>query len=395
MENQKPDDWIGGENRHLPRRKVIIALQGGGTHGAVQWGFLKVVLDRLEKSGADLVGIIGTSAGAMNAVYAASGWVEGREGNRAASAIAKVEHLWTEVDRLMPKLPQEAAADMFSYLLERHLFNPYGWLAPAVTASLTDMFQYMSQRHPGVIASEHLSNHLQSKNPLQTMLERDIDFTKLTMPDAVKVFVSTVDATTGKSVIYTDAGCSARAVTGSGTLPELFGRGIQIDNIHNFDGGFARNPPLKPAYDHCPEATDIIVLRISPREHPAGRRHWDKDAAMNRREQIRWNAALDAELEYLPDLAKAQGRTFYIHDIAPRADWPYDQRSKVDLLNVRRSFFEELRNKGEEIAHHWWMANGSKIGRESSYDSNYVLVNTPERQPYQVTSGAKTGPKVA
>lgn len=392
MENQKPDEWAGADNSIVPRRKVIIALQGGGTHGAVQWGFLQVILDRLEKSGAELVGVVGTSAGAMNAVYAASGWGAGREGSRAASAIAKVGHLWTEVDRLMPKLPQDAAADMFSYLLERHLFNPYGWLVPTVAASLTDMFQYMSHRHPGVIASEHLGNHLQGKNPLQTMLERDINFEKLTAPNAVKVFVNTVDAATGRSVIYTAKGLSARAVAGSGTLPEIFGRGVQIDNIHNFDGGFARNPPLKPAYDLCPEATDIIVLRVSPRDHPAGRGHWDKDAAMNRREQIRWNAALDAELEYLPDLAKAQGRTLHIHDIAPPADWKYDQRSKVDLLNVRRSFFEELRVKGEEIAHRWWMSNGSKIGRESSYDSSYVLVSTPERGALPVNS---PGPKAA
>ena len=53
---------------------INIALQGGGSHGAFTWG----VLDRLIEDGRlDFAAISGTSAGAMNAVAMADGWVRG------------------------------------------------------------------------------------------------------------------------------------------------------------------------------------------------------------------------------------------------------------------------------------------------------------------------------
>ena len=45
-----------------PRRKLALALQGGGSHGAFTWG----VLDRLlDEATSDIIGVTGTSAGAI------------------------------------------------------------------------------------------------------------------------------------------------------------------------------------------------------------------------------------------------------------------------------------------------------------------------------------------
>ena len=56
------------------RKKVTLALQGGGAHGAFTWG----VLDAFLADGRlDVTGISGTSAGAMNAVVYADGLREG------------------------------------------------------------------------------------------------------------------------------------------------------------------------------------------------------------------------------------------------------------------------------------------------------------------------------
>lgn len=69
---------------------IDLALQGGGAHGAYTWG----VLDRLlEEPKLQIEGISGTSAGSMNAVVLASGYLgEGREGARAA-----LEAFWQRV----------------------------------------------------------------------------------------------------------------------------------------------------------------------------------------------------------------------------------------------------------------------------------------------------------
>ena len=56
-------------------KKIDIALQGGGAHGAYTWG----VLDRLlEDERIDIVGVSGTSAGAMNGAALVQGLAEGK-----------------------------------------------------------------------------------------------------------------------------------------------------------------------------------------------------------------------------------------------------------------------------------------------------------------------------
>src|SRR6202521_3480568 len=53
-----------------PRKRINLALQGGGAHGAFTWG----VLDQLLEDGRiEIEGISGTSAGAINAVMLADG----------------------------------------------------------------------------------------------------------------------------------------------------------------------------------------------------------------------------------------------------------------------------------------------------------------------------------
>ena len=56
------------------RRKVALALQGGGSHGAFTWG----VLDRLlDDETIEIIGVTGTSAGAMNGAVLVDGLVRG------------------------------------------------------------------------------------------------------------------------------------------------------------------------------------------------------------------------------------------------------------------------------------------------------------------------------
>src|SRR4051812_443646 len=76
-----------------PRRKVALALQGGGSHGAFTWG----VLDRLlEDPTLEIIGVTGTSAGAMNAAVLADGLLRG--GGQAARE--NLRGFWEAVGRL-------------------------------------------------------------------------------------------------------------------------------------------------------------------------------------------------------------------------------------------------------------------------------------------------------
>ncbi len=66
-------------------KRISLALQGGGSHGAYTWGALDAILadERLE-----IAGVSGTSAGAMNAVVMAAGLLKDRAaGARKAGAL--------------------------------------------------------------------------------------------------------------------------------------------------------------------------------------------------------------------------------------------------------------------------------------------------------------------
>lgn len=72
------------------KRRINLALQGGGAHGAFTWG----VLDRLlEDDTIEIAGISGTSAGALNGAALKSGLVEGgRQGARET-----LDWLWAQL----------------------------------------------------------------------------------------------------------------------------------------------------------------------------------------------------------------------------------------------------------------------------------------------------------
>jgi hypothetical protein len=73
-------------------KRISLALQGGGSHGAFQWG----VLDRLlEDERLEVGAITSASAGAFNAVAFASGMLRGgREG-----AKAELEGFWRAINQ--------------------------------------------------------------------------------------------------------------------------------------------------------------------------------------------------------------------------------------------------------------------------------------------------------
>src|ERR1051325_3697042 len=74
----------------LEKKRVCIALQGGGAHGAFTWGVLDRLLEE-EALGADAM--CGTSAGAVNAVVCAYGLHTGGP----AKAKELLESLWRKI----------------------------------------------------------------------------------------------------------------------------------------------------------------------------------------------------------------------------------------------------------------------------------------------------------
>ena len=88
------------------RKKINLALQGGGAHGAFTWGVLDYLL---EDERIDIEGISGASAGAMNAVMLADGLARGG----AAEARKRLDSFWRAAshDGDLPALQRGVSKD--------------------------------------------------------------------------------------------------------------------------------------------------------------------------------------------------------------------------------------------------------------------------------------------
>lgn len=213
-------------------RRLNLALQGGGSHGAFTWGVLDALLDA---PNLEFEGLSGSSAGAMNAVVFADGWMKGgREGARQG-----LSDFWTHVGKQMPwKTMTRGEGDSIS-------------LSPAskLLASWAGRFS-PSQLNPFDL------------NPLRDLLNRQVDFAGLRKSSPFKLFVGTTQANTGKLRIFRENELTVDVLLASACLPKIH-HAVEIDGEPYWDGGYAANPAVFPLVYDC-EARDILLVLLSP-----------------------------------------------------------------------------------------------------------------------------------
>lgn len=199
-------------------KKVNLALQGGGAHGAVAWG----VLDRLlEDERLAIEGISGASAGAVNAAALAYGLFRGGR----AAARETLDRLWEEIARV---------GAFFSPVRA----GPFEDDADTVAYRMFDIFTR--------VYSPYQFNPF-NINPLKDVLARVIDFDALSQCTKTKLYLSATNVRTGKVHVFKTADASIDAVLASSCLPFLF-KAVEIGGEAYWDGGYMGNPVLFPFF---------------------------------------------------------------------------------------------------------------------------------------------------
>ena len=333
--------------RNAPRR-ISLALQGGGSHGAFTWG----VLDRLlEQDDLEICQISGASAGAMNAAALLEGHMRGgREGARAC-----LEHFWKRVSELAMFSPVRRT--LWDTLMGNWAVDSapgYQWM--------TRMVQQMSpyQFNPlGV-------------NPLRDLIAETIDFSQVRSCTRPRLHVTATNVWTGKVRVFSGADVTPDALAASACLPRFF-QAVMIDGEPYWDGGYMGNPSLFPLfYDDAPE--DILLVQINPierRETPD-----TVEEIANRIDEITFNAGLLHELraiefvERLIDRGVLQGgqgyRKLRLHKIQASEDLVhYKAASKLD---AEWPFLQHLRDLGRAAADAWLNENLEHIGKRATLD---------------------------
>jgi NTE family protein len=249
------------------RKKVNLALQGGGAHGAFTWG----VVDHLLADGRlEIAGISGASAGAINAVMIVDGLARGGP-DEARKRLAAFWRSASAGGDLPPV--QRAVTD--------RLFS----LLPFATTPVQGWFETMSRYF-----SPYDLNPL-NINPLRDLIDRHVDFDAVRSSD-IELFISTTNVHTGRMRIFPRDKVDADVVMASAALPFLF-RAVEIEGVPYWDGGYMSNPPMFP-FLRTSEADDIIVVQINPVERQTTPR--TSGEIVNRLNEITFNSALIAEM---------------------------------------------------------------------------------------------------
>ena len=94
-----------------PKKKVNLALQGGGAHGAFTWGVLDYIL---EDGRLVIEGLSGASAGALNAVMCVDGLARGGP----QEARKRLADFWRAVssDGELPLLQRRIVERLFTFM---------------------------------------------------------------------------------------------------------------------------------------------------------------------------------------------------------------------------------------------------------------------------------------
>jgi NTE family protein len=328
-------------------KRLNLALQGGGSHGAFTWG----VLDRLlEEDDIEFAAISGTSAGAMNAVAFADGWVTGgREG-----AQAKLASFWRAVGRKGRFSPvQRTPWDMLwgSWSVEK---------APGFL-----WFEAMSRTF-----SPYMANPL-NINPLREVVEEEIDFDKVRGCATLKVFVSATNVETGQPRVFETQEISRDVVMASACLPQLF-HAVEIDGVPYWDGGYGGNPPLYPFF-YASDTEDVLLVQINPVERAGVPR--SAREIQNRVDEITYNAGLLREfraIAFVKELIEAgridegQYRNIRMHRID--ADDALANLSASSKLSAEPAFLDYLHDLGHAAAEDWIADNLASVGKDATLD---------------------------
>ncbi|ABG32271.1 patatin [Roseobacter denitrificans] len=260
----------------MAKKRINLALQGGGAHGAFTWG----VLDRLlMDEDLEVAAISGTSAGALNGAAFKAGMIEGgREGARDM-----LEWLWKEVGA-RPEMKMSE------------------WMAPfsltSVSSALENSWPYLAADAWSRVVSPYAYGPFYT-NPLRPIVSKfNYDEVCAENGKGPCLFVCATRVRSGKIRVFKDSEISTDVILASACLPTMFQAVPVTDPVTGttedyWDGGYTGNPALFPLFNpSLPE--DIVVVNINPLERVDTPR--TAQAIQNRINEISFNSSLLREM---------------------------------------------------------------------------------------------------
>ena len=337
------------------KRTVNLALQGGGAHGAFTWG----VLDRLlEDERIAIEGISGTSAGAINAAVLSQGHLKGG----AAGARAELDLFW-------------------------HGLSKMGWISPVHRGWYERaMGSWNIDDSPSAVFVDQLSRLVSpyqlnplNLSPLRDLLKGMLDWSCLSSPHSIKLFITATSVRTGKPRVFAHHELTLDALLASACLPQIF-QAVVIEGDAYWDGGYMGNPSIWPLIYHS-RSRDVVIVQVNP----LTREGVPRSAAeiTNRLNEITFNAALMSEMRaiaFAERLVTTDGKhseiarlkKMLIHMIG--AEEAMETLGVASKMNTDLDFLLHLKALGRRTAEEWLEKNFAALGQFSSLDVRQVFM---------------------
>jgi NTE family protein len=332
----------------MKEKHVGVALQGGGAHGAFTWGVLDRLLE-VDEIVAD--GMVGTSAGAINAVVTAYGLHIGGK----AKAKELLDRLWKDIALSGNVMFKPSFMDSMFSSGDMHNTPSY--------MMFNAMTQFLSpyQMNPANI------------NPLREILNNLVDFEELRRYNKKRLFVCATNVKTNRAKVFSNAEMTVDAVLASACLPYLF-QAVEIDGEFYWDGGYMGNPPLFPLIENT-DIHDLLLVKINSiniKEVPTSARDIE-----DRITEICFNSSLINEMKlihYRNELVRKgvdlqdgkHSREIFVHSISAHEALGHMKHSSK--MNTSWEFLLELKQKGRIYAEKWLQEEYHLVGVKSTFD---------------------------
>ncbi len=332
------------------KKKINLALQGGGAHGAFTWGILDLLLER---DCFDIDGICACSAGALNATALAYGLHLGGP----AKAREVLDQLWTEIHKTgLQTNPVQ--------------FNPWEqfWGTPVEHSLSYVWFDSITR-----LFSPYQLNPF-DLNPLSDILDRVINFEILKQCRVTQLFISATHVASGRVNVFENHEMSKDVILASACLPFIF-KAVEIKGEHYWDGGYMGNPSLFPLF-YKNDTRDIMIVHINPIE----RQELPTSAheIMNRVNEITFNSSLIKDMRaiafvkkllehgMLKEQYRSQFKNVLVHSI--RADKVLCDLSIASKFNTSWELLSDLKQRGRETMKQWLDQHINDVGERDTVD---------------------------
>ncbi len=334
-------------------KRINLALQGGGAHGAFTWG----VLDRLlDEEDIEVAAITGTSAGALNGAAFKSGMVHaGRDGARAC-----LDGLWKRMG---------AVGDM----------RIAHWMRGIEPAHVAQALEYSVPFSMAEAWSRLVSPYAYGpfyRNPLTPVVDR-FNFDEICADEGPALFVCATCVRSGKIRVFTGEEISTDAILASACLPNLF-QAVEIYDPKSerteayWDGGYTGNPALYPLFGgDLPD--DVVIVNINPLERDEVPK--TPQQIQNRINEISFNSSLFRELRAINFVQRllAEGKLkagemsrVLVHMIAD--DALMNDLSAATKIVPNPVVLNRLKQSGRDAADQFLSVHKDDLGQRSTVD---------------------------